>query len=79
MLNEGLEALKDGYNAVRRYYYGIFQYCDFEEITLPSTLNEIGAKTLSRCDDLRAIYVKSGCQADLSQLEKPSSAQIVWV
>ena len=78
MLNEGLEVLKDC-RKTARYYCGVFQYCDFEEITLPSTLKEIGEKTFSRCDDLKTIRVKSGCAADLSQLEKPSSAQIVWV
>ena len=78
MLNEGLELLKDCHKAAR-YYCGVFQYCDFEEITLPSTLKEIGQCTFKDCRCLKTIYVKSGCKADLSQLDKPSSAQIVWV
>lgn len=29
-LNEGLEVLKDGYDAVHGYYYGAFQACKIE-------------------------------------------------
>ena len=78
-LNEGLEVLKDEYNEEWKQYSGVFPYCKIEEITLPSTLKEIGQCTFKDCRCLRTIYVKSGCKADLSQLDMPSSAQIVWV
>ena len=72
MLNEGLEVLDDSVN-------GIFYNSAIKEITLPSTLQKMGKWTFYWCNSLRTIYVKSGCKADLSQLDKPSSAQIVWV
>ena len=70
MLNEGLETLSD-------YYSGeVFEESGIEEITLPSTLKEIDRYTFSGCS-LRTIYVKSGCQADLSELDLPSSVEII--
>ena len=56
-------------------YYGIFQDSGVEEITLPSTLKEIGRMAFADCNSLRTIYVKSGCQVDLSCV--PSSVEIV--
>lgn len=60
MLNEGLEMLKSG-NCTS----GVFERTSIEEITLPSTLKEISSRTFKGCSNLRTIYVKRGCQADL--------------
>ena len=55
----------------------MFEKSGIEEITLPSTLKKIDRRTFLGCSSLRKIYVKNGCQADLSELEIPSSARIV--
>ena len=70
-LNEGLETLSDDCTI------GVFGDSGIEEITLPSTLKEIGYHTFSWCNSLRKIYVKSGCQADFSKLDLPSSVEII--
>lgn len=75
MLNEGLETLKEHYDLTHNCYHGIFQDSRVEEVTLPSTMKEIGQMTLADCSSLRTIYVKSGCQADLSRV--PSSVEII--
>ena len=75
MLNEGLETLKEHYDPIHNCYHGIFQDSEVEEITLPSTMKEIGQMTLADCSSLRTVYVKSGCQADLSHVT--SSVKIV--
>ena len=77
VLNEGLETLDDCFDSYFDAHYGVFQYCGLEEVTLPSTLREIGAETFCGCDSLRTIYVKSGCQADLSWFDLPSSVRII--
>ena len=77
VLNEGLEALSDYYNHNYRSSFGVFQGSRIEEITLPSTLKEIGERTFSYDDALRTIYVRSGCSADLSQLDVPDAAKVV--
>ena len=70
MLNEGLEALPDDTNC------GVFQKSGVEEVTLQSTLRQIGRNAFKWCDGL-TVYVKSGCRADLSRLDLPSSVKIV--
>ena len=71
MLNEGLETLSDDCSR------GMFENSGLEEITLPGTLKKIDRRTFSGCNSLRTIYVKSGCQADFSRLDLPSSVEIV--
>ena len=76
VLNEGLETLDDCFDSYFDVYYGVFQYCGLEEVTLPSTLREIGAETFCGCDSLRTICVRSGCRADLSRVSKPELAKV---
>ena len=77
VLNEGLEALADQRGGHIDTYYGVFQGSRIEEVTLPSTLREIGRNTFKWCSDLKTIYVEKGCQVDCSKLGKPSSVRIV--
>lgn len=74
VLNEGLKEL--GYDLS---ISGTFQDSGIEEVTFPSTLKWIGERTFFYCGGLRKIYVRSGCRANLSRLNRPSSAQIVWI
>ena len=69
VLNEGLEKLPSHQKGF--CYYGVFDCSGIEEITLPSTLGLIGGITFDYCRRLQAIYVASGCQADLSELRIP--------
>ena len=55
MLNDGLETLSD------RYSVEVFENSKIEEITLPSTLRKIDSNAFKQCENLRTIYVKSGC------------------
>ena len=71
MLNEGLETLSDDCSR------GVFENSGLEEITLPSTLKKIDRHMFLGCSSLRTIYVKSGCQADLSELDVSPSVEIV--
>ena len=71
MLNEGPETLSDYYSS------GVFGNSGIEEITLPSTLKKIDRYAFSECNSLRTIYVRSGCQANFSWLDLPSSVKIV--
>ena len=71
MLNEGLETLGDDCSS------GVFENSRFEEITLPSTLKKIDRRTFLGCNSLRTIHVRSGCRADLSELDLPSSVEII--
>ena len=71
MLNEGLETLSDYCSS------GVFGNSGLEEITLPRTLKKIDRHTFLGCSSLGTIYVKSGCQADLSELDLPSSVEII--
>ena len=61
------------------HYTGVFERTEIMEITLPSTLKEIGKFTFYDCYSLRTIRVKSGCQADLSEIYKPKSAKVVYL
>ena len=70
ILNEGLEILEDT-------VFGIYSRCTIEEITLPSTLKEIGQYAIMCCDDLKTVYIKSGCKADFSELLIPIPVQII--
>ena len=54
-----------------------FSSSGLEEITLPSALKEIGILAFKTCFDLKTIYVKGGCQVDLSGLGVPDSIRIV--
>lgn len=77
ILNEGLETLEDQYDSMTRKYYGVFQYSEITEVTLPSTLKEIGSRTFKDCKSLNTIRVKRSCYADFSKLDMPSSVKIV--
>ena len=66
VLNEGLEALNSYHTCYYPFCYGVFQGSGIEEITLPSTLKKIGSLTFRYCNKLKTIYVKSGCQVDIS-------------
>ena len=70
-----LKTLKDSYSTRHYCKVGLFSYRGVEEITLLSTLRKISQMTLADCSSLRAVYVKSGCQADLSHVT--SSVEIV--
>ena len=77
MLNEGLETLSTYYDCAR--YYGVFERTEIGEITLPSTLKEIGKFTFYNCYSLMTIYVKRGCQVDFSEIYRPKSAKVVYL
>ena len=74
-LNEGLEVMAD--KGKFGDIYGVFEHSGIKAITLPSTLKEIGRLAFSECPNLKTIYVKSGCQADLSELCMFTSVKIV--
>lgn len=77
VLNEGLEALRDGYDDEYLGYYGVFQRSGVEEVVLPSTLLDVGQKAFLGCGGLRTIRARDGCRADLSKLKLPESATLV--
>ena len=75
-LNEGLLVLRDDDGP---HYTGVFERTEIVEITLPSTLKEIGKFTFYDCYSLMTIYVKSGCQVDFSEIHRPKSAKVVYL
>ena len=63
MLNDGLETLGGKSKNDSRHIincYNIFRDSGLEEITLPSTLEDIAYCELD-CDCLRIIWLKQGC------------------
>ena len=48
-----------------------------EEITLPSTLKEIGNGTFDSCTSLKRIYVEDGCEANLINVRAPDSTCVI--
>ena len=73
VLNEGPAKLEDYCNHYIGDYFGTFQNSGIEEITLPSTLKWMNKYTFSSCSNLRTIYVKDGCQANLPRSSLPES------
>ena len=74
-LNEGLEKLgrKGAYyddDGHCKYYQGVFEESGLEEITLPSTLTEIGETTF-KDTSVKAVYVNDDCEADFLELQMP--------
>lgn len=66
VLNEALEEIRDYYDGPR--YIGAFEGVEIREVTLPSTLRRIDRNAFQSCYGLQTIYVRGGCEADLSRL-----------
>ena len=75
VLNEGLEKIGD--QCKGPYCTGAFGGIGVKEIMLPSTLKQIDQHAFASRDNLRTIYVESGCRADLSRLEIPQPVKVV--
>lgn len=76
MLNEGLTLLGKYDKRIDMtgvHYYGVFQESGLEEITLPSTLKEIGDNAFRDCDNLRVILVENGCSVYIKNKAKDSA------
>lgn len=80
MLNKGLEKLgrKGTYfddDGKRKYYRGVFEESRLEEITLPSTLTEIGETTFKDAC-VKTVYVDEDCEVNLLELQIPKSTKV---
>ena len=43
----------------------IFRNCGVEEVTLPSTLQEMSPEIFKDCETLRTVWVMKGCRVDV--------------
>lgn len=70
VLNKGLQTLWSENGE------GAFEGSGLGEITLPSSIKQIGNRTLSRCRSLRVVYVEDGWNLDFSQIGLSGTVQV---
>lgn len=54
-------------SGVKRIDKFCFWNSGIEEITLPSTVKEIGENTLGRCRNLKVVWVEKGCALNIGK------------
>ena len=68
MFEEGSKLEKIGWSC--------FKNSGLEEITLPKALKNVDYGAFEKCGNLKTIYVKDGCKANLLLAEVPDSTKV---